>query len=47
MQNEDMQCGYKRAIEARSRNNCCRGKAVSTVELGYKVIKGTEYFVSL
>jgi hypothetical protein len=29
---------YKRNIEARSRNHCCRGKSVSTVELGYNDI---------
>jgi hypothetical protein len=25
----DRQCTYKRSIEARSRNHCCRGKAIS------------------
>jgi hypothetical protein len=28
-QKEDRQCTYKCNIEARSRNHCCRGKAIS------------------
>jgi len=27
----DRQCAYKRNIEARSRNHCCRGKPVSII----------------
>jgi hypothetical protein len=26
---QDRQCAYKRNIEARSRNHCCRGKAIN------------------
>jgi hypothetical protein len=26
---QERQCTYKRNIEARSRNHCCRGKAIS------------------
>jgi hypothetical protein len=29
MTKKDTQCTYKRSIEVRSRNHCCRGKAIS------------------
>jgi len=30
---QDRQCAYKRSIKARSRNHCCRGKAIITCSL--------------
>jgi hypothetical protein len=44
---QDRQCTYERNIEARSRNYFCCGKVITTVQLGYNVTKGTEYYVSL
>jgi hypothetical protein len=35
---EDRQCIYKRNIEARSRNHCCRGKAISVTYSEYASI---------
>ena len=38
------QCTYKRNIEARSRNHCCRGKAVSITYSGCVFVDlGTEH----